>query len=404
MTINNFMKSEAIRNIGQGALTNSKHWDRFIAGVYPTHIDYGRDCYLYDSENKKYVDFICGLGTNLLGYGNQAIMDKVVYHAFQGSCHSLPTKHEVQASGTVKDVFPFIEKLKFLNDGSSACSASLIMARAYTGRSLVYSSGYHGWHNEFISLTDPSYGIPSEFKSNIRQYEHYDMIDCPKDVAAIIVEPVELDDGTERIAHLHGLRSFCSKNGICLIFDEVITGLRYPKLSVSGRHGIIPDIILLSKAIANGEKIAVVGGSKDILDGPYFCSGTFHGHVSSLVALIYTLKLVKHNTNYDVEALNRRTIDFVGSMNALTKPYFEIVGWGNRGAFKGDLVCIAKFFQEMCKAGFLFGPSFFSNFHLIDHFDKCLKIVEIILNKGFNNIGLEGPMPTSPFSTKLRKG
>ena len=397
-----YSKNRAINSIGQGALTNSKHWNRFVYGVYPTHISHGRDCFLFDTEGKKYIDFICGLGTNLYGYANPAITDEVIKYSYHGSCHSLPSVFELEAAESVKSIFYFADKVKFVNDGSSGCSAALLMARTYTGRDIVLSSGYHGWHNEYVGLTDPANGVCENMKGAIKKYTGISHINDPKKIAAIIIEPVELDDSKERINELKHLREFCTDNGICLIFDEVITGMRYKKLAVSLMYDIKPDIIILSKAIANGEKIGVVAGRKEILDGPYFCSGTFHGHVGSLVALSRTLHLAAHN-NYDVTDLNDRTKHFLDKFNELVTPHFRIDGWGARGAFRGDQVIIAKFWQEMCKAGFLFGPSFFSNYHLIDQFDKTLNATNLIINKGWNNIVLEGPLPSSPFSTKMRK-
>lgn len=396
-------KSEAIRSIAQGALTNSKHWERFIEGVYPSHIEYGRDCFLFDTRGKRYVDYICGLGTNLFGYGNPAIIDEMMKYIYYGGCHSLPTSMETDVAFTVKSIFPFIEKVKFLNDGSSACTAATLISRAYTARDLVLSAGYHGWHNEFVSLTEPANGVCRNLKANISKFEGLDKIDDPTKVACIILEPVELDDSKERIEFLNALREYCNKHGIVLIFDEVITGLRYPSLAVSNHYGIYPDLICMSKALANGEKVAVLGGKKELMDNDYFCSGTYHGHVQSLAALNKTLKLAKHNPTYNVKELNERTKVFIKSLNEMTEPHFRIVGWGARGAFQGDMSYIARFWQEMCKAGFLFGPSFFSNYPLLDQFDKTLKIASSIMTSGLKNVVLEGPLPTSPFSQKLRK-
>jgi len=402
MNIDNYALHQAKRNIAQGALTNSKHWERFVNGVYPSHIINGFGCELRGKEGSKWVDFICGLGTNLFGYGNQKIRDYVISHAFGGECHSLPTYFELDAAERVRQIWPFIEKVKFLNDGSSACTAACIIARAFTGKEDIVSSGYHGWHPEFVSLTPPANGVP--FCENIATmvYDFEKYLE-PKCTAAIIIEPVELDDSQERIEWLKRLRDWCTKNNVLLIFDEIITGVRYPKYSVASKHQVIPDLILLSKAIANGEKISIVGGKKDVMDNDYFVSGTFHGHVPSLLALDRTLYLAKHDNRYDVDYLCDESKIFCEKLNEITNPYFWIEGWGSRGAFKGDRVAIAVFWQEMCKAGYLFGPSLFTNWDLLDHFADVLKIAENIKNKGFDKIKLEGKLPTSPFSSKSRK-
>ena len=76
--------------IAQGALTNSKHPDRFSQYV-PSHITGGYREYLYDTENNKYIDFVCGLGACHFGYGHEKIVREVVKYICHGASHSLPT-------------------------------------------------------------------------------------------------------------------------------------------------------------------------------------------------------------------------------------------------------------------------------------------------------------------------
>jgi len=407
MTIDSIGLHQSNANIAQGALTNSKHWDRFVKGVYPTHVISGSGSVLHTRDNKRYIDFICGLGCNLFGYGNEKIRQHVLQFSFHGESHSLPSTHELDASERVKEMWPFIEKVKFLNDGSSACTAATIIARAYALKkwgklkTQIYSAGYHGWHPEFVSLTPPGNGVCDHRHIRKLPY-HYENEIIPEATAAIIIEPVELDDSRARIEWLKRLRTFCDAFKIVLIFDEVITGMRYPKYSVSSFYEIYPDLILLSKAIANGDKIAVVGGKSEIMDNEYFISGTFHGHTPSLIALERTIAMAMHDGGYDMEYLKEESIEFVTKLNEITRPNFWIDGWGSRGAFKGDKKAIAIFWQEMVKAGFLFGPSLFTNFDLIPHFADVLTLAQNIKNVGYAKIKLEGNMPSSPFSAKQR--
>ena len=383
------------RNIAQGAITNSKHPDRFVEGV-PSHVKYGSGAYLIDMADQKWLDMICGLGANHFGYGNQKIQKEILRFSFHGGCHSLPTHHEVEAAEKLKELYPFVEKVKWVNDGSSACTAALSIARAYTGRHVVLTEGYHGWHPEHISTV--------AYKPDGNAYRIYelekDLSNVDENVAAVIVEPIQLDDSKERIEFLKKLRLACHANKVVLIFDEVITGLRYPKLGVSNSFGILPDLVLVGKAMGNGEKIAAVCGQSDLMDGDYFCSGTYHGHIFSLIAAKTCMNFAKYDSKFDLKRLNEDSLIFYEKLNAMAKGLFRIEGWGCRGAFKGSYFL---FLQEMVKAKILFGPSVFLNFENIKHIDEILHFSQIALDKIHEgSVKLECQEPTGAFSSKAR--
>ena len=217
----------------------------------------------------------------------------------------------------------------------------------------------------------------------------------------MIIEPVELDNSRDRIDYLKRLREKCTKTGALLIYDEVITGLRYPKYGVCNNYGVQPDMLLLGKAIGNGEKIAAVCGRKDIMEAEYFVSGTYHGQLLSLVTARKCFKLAKHDPEYDNEKLNSDSLYFVERLNDITKGLFYVEAWGCRGAFKGDY---HLFLQEMAKAKVLFGPSLFINFHNIKHADDVLKMAERICDRiRRGDCKYEGRLPTGAFSSNMRK-
>ena len=389
------IKHRSNRTIAQGALTNSKHPDRFVASA-PTHVKYGNGCHLYDMNDVKWLDMISGLGTNHFGYGNPKIQKELIRYSFHGNCHSLPTYHEVEASEKLKELFPFVEKVKWVNDGSSACTAAVSIARSYTNRHVVLTEGYHGWHPEQISHV--------AWKPDGCAYRLYkleqDLANVDENIAAIIIEPVQLDDSDERIEFLKKLRTVCTEKGIVLIYDEVITGLRYPKFGVSNSFGILPDIILLGKAIGNGQKIAVVGGHSSLMDGDYFCSGTYHGHIPSLIAAKTCMNLAKYDSSFNLKRLNEDSLDFFEKLNAMAKGIFKIEGWGCRGLFKGNFLL---FQQEMIKAKILFGPSIFINFDSVKHLNDVLGWCQMAIdNIRGGGCRLKGSKPTGAFSRKAR--
>src|SRR3954471_8267341 len=116
-------KKRADLCIAQGALTNSKRPESLVRGVSPTHASKGRACYIYDGQGRRYVDYICGLGVNLIGYGETAITAAASYALTCGPSLSLSSTAEVEFAEKLKEVFPWVDLVKVLKTGSEACSA-----------------------------------------------------------------------------------------------------------------------------------------------------------------------------------------------------------------------------------------------------------------------------------------
>jgi glutamate-1-semialdehyde 2,1-aminomutase len=386
--------------IAQGCLTNSKHPRSHIQGVYPKTIKYAIGACVYDESDKQYVDFICGLGTNLLGYGNSAIAKRVGEFMHLGYSPSFGTAAEVIAAEKLVSLFPFAEKIKFLKTGSEACLAAIKIARAHTGRSLVLSDGYHGFGDAFINLTEPALGVDRTV--NTRKLIDYD--GDFSNVAAVIVEPIITDASQERLEYLRDLKAKCNNAGALLIFDEVITGFRYPKFSVSNYYGIEPDLIVLGKAMAGGFPLACVGGKTAVMDGEYFVSSTYAGEILSLTACSEVINQLTKGS-YKLEELWRQGGDFIRDFNTLCGGLVWIEGYNTRGVIKAkDDMTKALFFQECCKAGVIFGPSWFYNFQHENYKDVVVAAVRHVIGKiRLGAVKLEGEMPQLPFAQKQRE-
>ena len=386
--------------IAQGALTNSKHPESLVYGLYPTHVKSGHGCYLYDSGDRRYIDFICGLGANFFGYGAEPINKVVLAAIYGGVSHSLPTVHEVECAEALKTVFPFVDAFKFVKTGSEACSASVKIARQYTGRSKVLSEGYHGHADIFVSLSDPAGGVTD--KHDIVKLIDLEQID--RETACVIVEPVMTVYDTARIEWLKSLRAKCTEMGAVLIFDEIITGFRYEKFGVSNRYNIIPDLICIGKAMANGFPLAAVGGKYALMnDDQYFVSSTYAGDVISLIACKEVVRLLHTSHHYDINHLHKTAMEFQTSLNEMLPEGMYIEGYGTRGAFKGDEETIALFMQGMGKADILFCKSLFFNFPLIAQVENVLNAAQGVCDKiSRGQVKLEYPMPKSPFAEKVR--
>ena len=385
--------------IAHGALTNSKRPSSFVRNVYPTHFKSAYGCTMVDVDGRLFTDFICGLGTNLFGYANPAIARSVTY-AMQtgGSVFSMGSDVEVEYAEMVRETFPFLDRVRFLKTGSEGCAAAVRIARAYTGRALVLSEGYHGWHDEFTTLTDPATGVAlSDFIDRLDNYRD----DYHDYTAAVIIEPIITDIGPERIKWLQKLRDDCTKKGIVLIFDETITAFRFPSYSVAKHLNILPDLWVGGKALGGGLPLSVVGGKKEIMECDYFVSSTFAGDRLALAAGITALDLI--HGEYKPDDLWVYGTEFIERFNDITE-HVKIVGYPTRGVFKYLIPQYEHLFmQAMCEAGILIGPSWFYNKFLHSEIDNVISLTKSIVKKiARGDVNPRGYRPVPPLSERSR--
>lgn len=374
--------------LAQGSTgTNSKRANHFINGVYPTHLVYGDGCYVYDPEGNRYLDFIAGLGTAILGY-NHPKVNEYVTQSLSGSL-SLPSTLEVELAETIQDLIPTCEKVRFLKTGSEATNAAIRIARAYNDHEEVYSQGYHGHSDLFTFLTEPAIGVEDLFYiSNMKILEPVTY------QGTTILEPVMLDYSEKRHAEIREFQAVYNKQVI--IFDEIITGFRMPKITVANEWDCKPDMICLGKAMANGFPLAVVGGTKDIMDATeYFVSSTYSGETASLAAATATIKEITQKQNLvDLMYYGERMRE---KLNAL-HPQIKFEGYGTRAQLNTDCMITQLFMQEMCKAGILLGRAWFYTFaHMeADIEDYLLNVAhDIIARINRHEVKLEGDPPVT---------
>lgn len=393
------VNSLPVNVIAQGALTNSKRPESFIQGVYPTHITHGHGCYLFDTKGKRYIDYICGLGTNYFGYANPVLVEIQAQYARLGNSHSFPTVMELELGQALKNLF-HLEKFKFYNSGTEGCMAAVLMARAYDPRRMVVlSEGYHGWSNMFIGLTEPALGVVKDTSMKKLGSDIY--LHDWANVGAVIVEPIITDHSPARIQWLRDLQVMCQKHNVCMIYDETITAYRFPNYTAYQYYDLKPDIVVAGKALANGLKISVVGGSSKYLENPYFSSGSYCGELVTLAVAKECARLI--TLEYKPDALWQHGQDWLIRFNALSE-HIKIEGYPTRGVFVGDPMFKALFWQEACIAGVLFGPSWWYTKALHKEADNVLNICQTIVSRINNGqVSLKGKLPVQPFAQKVRE-
>lgn len=247
---------------------------------------------------------------------------------------SLPSEIEENTAQMIIDMFPAIERVRFMKTGNEACQAAIRIARAHTDDVDVYSNGYHGHGDIFTSLTFPAHGVKDQFHISY-QYDGQNIA---------IVEASDTPDPEE-------LR----KEFKTLIYDEVITGCRVPGNSMHNAQQIKPDLVVLAKAIANGYPLAVVGGSKEQMDKDYYISSTYAAENIALTACNATLEEIKKRDVNDVYFYGKRFFD---NMAEILGSMVEIENKGTWAQIQAD----ESFYTKAAQAGLLMAPRVFYHF------------------------------------------
>lgn len=269
-----------------GAQTRSKRSNRFPFD--PIYLTKGDGPYVWDTAGKRYIDFICGLGAISLGYGYPAIEAAVRRQLDRGVSFSLPTRLEVEVSEHVCDALG-AEQVRFVKTGSEATEGAMRIARIATGRKVICSIGYHGWHTQHDSVNEVKPGVPLVLEEIVWGEKWGEKLndDYFGDVAAILVEVCR--DDPPPSWYVQHLKDTATKNGCLLIFDEMVTGFRWALKGAREYFGIEPDLACYGKGMANGYPLACIVGPREIMQHADHVSGTFGGECVSLAACTETL-------------------------------------------------------------------------------------------------------------------
>jgi len=393
--------------IPDGVMTLSKMPSKHVAGIYPTYLDRGEGAYVYDCNGRKYIDYPCALGAILLGYKNKTVNQAIRSQLAKGTIFSLPHKLETELAEKIVELIPSAEMVRFLKTGSEATSAAVKIARAYTGRNVVFCCGYHGWHDWYNYTTSKNKGAIYQPVYQF-DYNSFNDLDMSDEVAAVIIEPYILEQPKDNF--LQRLRRLCDDNGTLLIFDEVVTGFRTRGYSAQAFFDVMPDLTCLGKPMANGMPISCVCGKREImkeLEGDCFVSSTFGGELLSIAAALATIEVLeKENVIDHIWKMGKK---LKGNFNRLADRVYgmqgvECTGYPCRLLFKFPTnLHLGLFWQECVKQGILFGYATFINFahkekeidYTIEAIEKALCIVKENWDKPEK--ALEGEAPQEAF-------
>ena len=358
----------ALKSIPLASQTFSKSLTQYPRGVSPLFIKKGMGAKVWDVDDNKYIDFVNSLASVTLGYCDTDVDMAVQAQMKNGVIFSLPHALEMEVAEKLIDIIPCAEKVRFAKNGTDATSASIRIARAYTGKEHIAVCGYHGWQDWYIGSTTRDLGVPKAVKELTHKFE-YNNIDSLKDIfqeqelACVIMEPMNFeypeDDFLEKVKDL------VHKNNALLIFDETITGFRYSLGGAQKLFNVIPDLATFGKGMANGYPLSAIVGSNKVMKKveDIFFSGTFGGETLSLAsanAVIdkYKKKQVTQHFlevgSYLLEQLNKLIAgenleDIFWTSGHPSWSFLHIKGQDNFSTFEIK----TYFLQEMFKRGIL---------------------------------------------------
>ena len=283
--------AHALKVIPGGSSTNAKAPSRMARPLFAAS---AAGCEFKDREGRRWVDWNMALGAVIWGHGRPEITDAIVRQCSRGIIYSAPAALEIEVASRLLDRLQDFDALRFFKTGSEATSAAIRIARAATGRDDVVCATYHGWHDWSAYhhyARRAILGIPEPRGIRWAAAESFDAFAPHLDrVAAAVVCPEHWS-----VDQLRDLRERCTREGIVLVFDEVKSGMRFGGRGVFGSIGVTPDLLCMSKGLANGMPLAVTAGKDALMRYAYDAqiSGTYSGECISLAAAAASEELLR---------------------------------------------------------------------------------------------------------------
>lgn len=372
---------------------------RAFRGVGGTPVFFSRaeGAYLFDADDRCYIDYVCSWGPAILGHAHPEVIREVQEAATLGLSFGAPTEVEVAMAERVRELVPSMERLRMTSSGTEATMSAIRLARGYTGRDLLvkFEGCYHGHADALLvkagsgllTLGVPSSaGVPASVAAHTITLPYNDIeaveaffAEQGAQVACVIVEPVagNMNLVPPRPGFLETLRRVCDDHGSVLIFDEVMTGFRVALGGAQARYGIRPDLTTLGKIIGGGMPVGAFGGRRDIMDciaplGPVYQAGTLSGNPIAMRAGLKTLQLITQPGFHEqLEARTRQlcegleaagraagvplTTQSVGGMFGLF--FTDKPVWSFADATTCDVAHFQRFFHAMLEEGIYLAPS-----------------------------------------------
>jgi glutamate-1-semialdehyde 2,1-aminomutase len=310
---NNQLFQEALTHF-PGGVSSPVRAFRAVGGT-PKFFRSAEGAWFEDEDGVRFLDLCMSWGPLILGHAHPDVLAAVQEAMREGLTFGAPSRRELALARRIKEMAPFIEKMRFVSSGTEAVMSAIRAARGFTGRShiLKFEGCYHGHADALlvkagsglVTFGEPtSAGVP-DVVASLTQVVPLDDLEALErvflmygdELACAIIEPIPANNGLllQDLSFLKRLRELCTKHKALLIFDEVISGFRVGPGGAAELYGITPDLVTYGKIIGGGMPVGLYGGRKDVMgvvspDGPVYQAGTLSGNPVAMAAGLATLE------------------------------------------------------------------------------------------------------------------
>ena len=288
----------------------------------------GRGAYLWDTNGRRYRDYLLGSGPMLLGHAHPAVVEAVRRQVERGTSYMLLNEPAIELAEELVRAVPCAEQVRYTSSGTEATFFALRVARAFRKRDKImkFEGGFHGTHDYGMMSVSPrspkafpapmadSAGIPHAIEGEVLIAPYNDLATAEAliaahhaQLAAVIIEPYQRTI-VPAPGFLEGLRTATRRYDVPLIFDEIVTGFRLAYGGAQEHYGVVPDLAAYGKVVAGGFPLACVAGPKALmrhfdaaLEGtPEYVwqAGTFNGNAIACAAGLATLAELRKPGTY----------------------------------------------------------------------------------------------------------
>ena len=291
--------------------------DQHLAQTNPfplgMEIERAEGIYLYGPNGERYIDFVSGIGVNNLGHGNpsilQAIHEQVDRHLHAMVYGEFIQKSQVEAADVLTSMLPSsLDCCYFVNSGTEAIEAAMKLVKRVTGRHQIVSfvGAYHGNTQGAMSVSynEKKKGafrplLPEIYFIRLNNWDDLSLI--TEQTAGVFLETIQGDAGIRipNPLYLQALKARCEEVGSMLVLDEIQCGMgRTGKVFAFEHYSIVPDAVVLGKALGGGMPIGCLVSSKDHIEklshSPILGHiSTFAGHPVACAAAAAALKIYR---------------------------------------------------------------------------------------------------------------
>lgn len=278
-------------------------------GGTPLFITRGKGSRIWDADGNEFIDFCCSWGPLILGHAHPKVVESITSTAAKGTSFGAPTEEENELAKLILENHSYLEKIRFVSSGTEATMSAIRLARGVTGRDKIikFEGCYHGHVDALLVKagsglvtmgTSSSAGVPEAYVKetivlplNDREAMERAVKEFKDQIACIVIEPIPANNGLliQDKGFLQFLRQICTREGILLLFDEVISGFRVGFEGAAGKYGIQPDILAFGKIIGGGLPVGAYGASAQVMsyvapEGPVYQAGTLSGNPVAMAA------------------------------------------------------------------------------------------------------------------------